>query len=127
MELIEIEELCRAKLWTKFPYADLRKVRDCLSRPEKKQIQDRNPDLDMYLAFIAGFATTATTVMNRPIEDLRRTLPILDKSFYQFFPIYEVLRAPVTKAELPDLFSHLEAADVLRSALARHIRSNLSD
>jgi hypothetical protein len=86
-----------------------------------------NPDLDEYLAFIVGYGTSATTLMIRPIEELRRALPVLDKNFYESYPAYEVLRSRITKGETPDLFSHLEAADVLRNELAMHIRKNLHD
>jgi hypothetical protein len=127
MKLNEIEKLCREKLWTRFPYADLRRVRESLSRNEQKQVRYVNPDLDEYLAFIVGYGTSATTLMIRPIEELRRALPVLDKNFYESYPAYEVLRSRITKGETPDLFSHLEAADVLRNELAMHIRKNLHD
>jgi hypothetical protein len=73
---------------------------------------------------IAGFASSATRIVNRPIEQLRRALPFLDKGFYETYPQYEVLQAAITANDTPSLFAHLEAAEILRIELAKLIRSN---
>ncbi len=127
MELIEIEKLCRAELWGPFPYPDLRKLRDALPRNERKRTEGLNPSLDIFLMDIVGFATTATTVMGRPTEYLRHWLPVLDKCFYEHYPDYEFLQDRITESETPDLFSQLEASDVLRKELAKHIRDHLPE
>jgi hypothetical protein len=127
MDLIEIEKLCRAKLWMGFPYKDLRKINASLSRKERKLVLWLNPDLDVYLGDIAGYATTATNIMNRSVEELRKALLSLDKDFFRSYPNYEFLQSRITIVETPDLFSQLEAAAVLRNELAAHIRKNLPD
>jgi hypothetical protein len=127
MDLIEIEKLCRAKLWTGFPYKDLRKINASLSRKERKLVLWLTPDLDVYLGDIAGYATTATNIMNRSVEELRKALLSLDKDFFRSYPNYEFLQSRITIVETPDLFSQLEAAAVLRNELAAHIRKNLPD
>lgn len=98
-----------------------------LSEDERGRIEGLNPDLDHYLAYIAGYATSATRLMNRPVADLRQALPILDKGFYDMFPAYSFLQNRITEANTPNLFRHIQAADVLRKELAALIRRNLPD
>lgn len=127
MQLSEIEEMCRVKLWTRFPYDDLRKVRSSLTDRERKRVEGLNPDLNSYLSLIAGFASSATRITTRQRDQLIRALPFLDKSFFATFPDYEFLQDRITETDTPQLYSRLKAADVLRIELARHIRNVLAD
>jgi len=120
----EIERLYLTELRTRFPYRDSERIRHGLNPATRRRVSDFNPDLDAYLALIAGFASSATRIANRPLEQLRRALPFLDKGFYETYPQYELLRVSITANETPSLFAHLEAAETLRVEVAKLIRTS---
>jgi hypothetical protein len=118
----EIERVYSSR--TKFPYRDSDSIRHGLSPSKRRRVRDFNPDLDAYLSLIAGFASSATRISNRPIEQLRRALPFLDRGFYETYPRYQALQTAITAKATPILFASLERAEILRVELAKLIRSN---
>jgi YxiJ-like protein len=109
----EVESRYRNELRTKFPYADCYK----LQRIRPDLTAGLIPDLDMYLGFIAGYNSSATTLSERSQEELRKAIPKLTKSFFDTYPEYRPLERIIVPAEFDALSRRLHVADALRRDL----------
>jgi hypothetical protein len=68
--------------------------------------------------FIAGFASSAAGIMNRPPDQLRRALPFLDKSFFEAFPDYKFVQQRITETDTPQLYLRIKTPETLRTEQA---------
>lgn len=76
------------------------------------------PDLDIYSAFIAGYASSATQLAARPVGELRAALPRLRRSFFDTYPQHLPLRHILSEDAYPRLWHELRTGDELRAQLA---------
>jgi len=110
---VKTESRYRNELRTKFPYADcynLQRIRPSLTA-------GLIPDLDMYLGFIAGYSSSATTLSERSQEELRKAIPKLTKPFFDTYPGYRPLERIIVPTAFDALSRKQHVADVLRRDL----------
>lgn len=127
MTPIEMEQLYRTELVRPFPYKDCRRLTRSIGKDIGITSSDLIPDLDIYLADVAGFASSATRLRGRPVEQLRRYLPYLELSFFEKHPVYRPLEGRVNADDTPDLFRRLRITNTLRKELALCIRAILRE
>jgi hypothetical protein len=78
MTPIEIEQKYRTELSGPFPYKDCRSILRDVGKGTKITSADLIPDLDVYLADVAGFASSASRLQLRPVEELRKAFPYIE-------------------------------------------------
>jgi hypothetical protein len=109
-----LERLYEREFIRKFPHQDCFKLQKLHPRIAHALV----PDLDMYFSFIAGYASSATRLEQRPRTELRAALPKLKRSFYEECPRYKRLAKYISGRDTPALFHDLEVSDRLRLGLA---------
>jgi hypothetical protein len=109
-----LELLYEREFIHKFPYQDCFKLQKHHPRIAHALV----PDLDMYFSFVAGYASSATRLEQRPRTELRAALPKLKRSFYEAYPRYKRLAKYISGGNTPALFRDLEVSDSLRLGLA---------
>jgi hypothetical protein len=108
-----LEERYETCLKVPFPYKDSRK----LHRQHPALGSGFIPDLDMYFSFIAGYCSSATSLAERPREEIRKAIPILRLSFFETHPEYRPLQSVITSQDYAVLHARLQAADEMRHDL----------
>lgn len=94
-----------------FPYAG---TRELLRRyPDKCEMLI--PDLDWFDFAIAGFSSRAEQVLDWTASEIQQAKPMLARSFYEKYPVYEPLRAKA--GDLADLHADLEIHEKMRQSL----------
>jgi hypothetical protein len=118
-----IEERYSRRFKEEFPYEDCYKLQ--AQHPEL--IRSLIPDLDLDLAFIAGYSSSATRLRKRTSEELRNAETELQRSFFDACPRYSMLRASIESGGFSQLSARLRLADDLRRDLIRVIRGFLQN
>lgn len=103
----DVESLCARQFWGKFPYKDCYKLQKLKPRITHGLI----PDLDLYLAFIAGYSSSATRLAERPREEIRKAIPKLKLSFFEKHPVYKPLKKLINARDTPSLSKYLRVAN----------------
>jgi YxiJ-like protein len=109
----EIERCYEERFKNKFPYDDCYK----LQRENPSIGTGLIPDLDSYLSFIAGYSSSATTLVHRPVEELRKAISRLKRSFFEVNPRYKSLERLITLRDTAVLYTELQVANALRRDL----------
>lgn len=117
-----IERTYKTSLLKRFPY------QDCYQLQRKFPVlrDDFIPDLDSYFSFVAGYASSATTLDSRSREELERAIPRLGRSFFESYPQYAPFAAQISKESTPDLFEQLRRTNRSRKSLVKIMRELLS-
>jgi len=102
-------------------------LRKQLGDPTKRLLEGLIPDLDYYCSFVAGFASSASRLHDRPIEQLKKAIPKLEMSFFDQFPDYRHLESRITPENTPDLHRKLGSVDSVRIELAEIMRKFISE
>jgi len=121
LTLRETQELFR-QAEGPFPYAGCRYV---LSRADPGN-EDLVPDLDMYWATIAGFASSASSVRRWPSERQAQALEATTLSFFEEHPEYERLQWYINECDTPDLLRRIETYELIRQALRKLVALAMS-
>jgi hypothetical protein len=108
-----LEERYKTCLKVGFPYEDCRK----LHRQHPSLVDGFIPSLDMYFSFIAGYSSSATSVAERPREEIRKAIPRLRLSFFETHPEYGPLQPFLMPQDCGTLYAKLQAADEMRHDL----------
>src|SRR5262249_25690259 len=96
-----------------FPRNDLRKLKSI--DPDKWSAL--HGELDLYLAYIAGYASSADRLQRRPRAELIEARRYLSESFFEKHPSLAVYRGVITEEFTPNLFRELAAAEKVREEL----------
>jgi hypothetical protein len=105
-----ILERWRTRLRSPFPTADINKL-----IPDDVEARGLlHGRIDIYLSGIAGYASSADSLMRRPDKELRAARQFLSQAFFDKYPEYAPLRAKITPHDVPALFLKMEAAELNR-------------
>src|SRR5437588_2821910 len=96
-----------------FPLGDIRKLR----ARDAKNLTLLHARLEMYLSYIAGYASSTDRLGRRPRTELVRARENLSQSFFEKFSSLTAYRDAVTPEFTPDLFRELATADKIRKEL----------
>ena len=116
---IELEEFYKSRLRGRFPYKDCRWVagHGCVAD------SDFIPELATYFADIAGFSSSASRLINRPIGQLRRAVTFLSRDFFERHQPLAPIRALITHERTPDLYAQMQSTEEARLALLDILRA----
>jgi len=123
----EIEVIYRTEMLLIFPYDDCGKLRGQVGIRTRNQLVELIAGIDYYCSYVAGFASSATTLKDRPVEELVRAIDTLGKRFFDQFPQYRHLGSRVTLEATPDLYRELGTVDSVRIELANIMRKIVSE
>jgi hypothetical protein len=98
---------------TRFPYADCKRLQN-----SDKRYAELVPDLDVYLADLAGHRSWGKRILRWSDAKIEEVLREVDKSFFGRLPIYARLESQITPTNTPDLFARLERSDRTRALLS---------
>lgn len=101
------------ELMSPFPLEDVRKLRSL----DPGNYVLLHGQLEMYLSFIAGYASSADRLGRRSRAELIEGRKRLSQSFFERYPSLAVYRAAITQESTPKLFRELESANKLREEL----------
>lgn len=117
-----IEQIYKTSLRKRFPYQDCYQLQRKFPTLRGHFI----PDLDTYLSFVAGYASSATSLKNRSREELKPAIPRLRQSFFESYPRYLPFADEIDEESAPDLFEQLRCTDRARRSLVKIIEALLS-
>jgi hypothetical protein len=107
----------RARLRSAFPTADIIK----LIPGDIEATGLLHGRIDLYLAGITGYASSADRLGQRPEQDLRAARQFLSQAFFDKYPEYAPLRAKITPQHAPSLFLEMQAAELNRIDLLEEV------
>src|SRR5436309_679878 len=109
----KIKKQFEAECRLPFPLGDVRKLR----LRDAKNLTLLHGQLEMYLSYIAGYASSADRLERRPRAELVDAREYLSQSFFEKFGSLTTYRDVITPEYTPDLFRELATADKLRKEL----------
>jgi hypothetical protein len=109
----QIKQQFEAECRFPFPLDDVRRLR---SR-DAANLGLFHGQLEMYLSYIAGYASSADRLGRRPRAELIEARKNLSQSFFEKYRSLAVYRDAITEGSTPDLFRDLLTADKLRKEL----------
>jgi hypothetical protein len=117
----QIESLYKSGFGGPFPYKDCFLVSDRCGVARGELI----PELDLFFGDIAGYASSATTLDQRPSQELLKARSWLSRGdFFERYPRLAVCRDSIAAEEMPDLWRHMKVAEELRTSLL-HLLSEM--
>ncbi len=108
-----IKEQYESELLRPFPLKDLIRLKSI--DPDKWGVL--HGELDLYFAYIGGYASSADRLQRRPKAELIEARRYLSESFFEKYQSLAVYRDVITEEFTPNLFRELAAADKLRKEL----------
>ena len=96
-----------------FPLNDLRKLKDI----DPRNWQALHAALDMYFAYIAGYASSALRLDRRPLSEIAEVRKYLSQPFFEKHKTFALYSYGITKEATPNLHARLEAVEKLRRQL----------
>jgi hypothetical protein len=118
-----IEQQYKNELLHPFPLTDVRKLKSI--DPDKWRVL--HGELDVYFAYIAGYASSATRLTRRPRAELLEATVTLSQSFFEKHKSLAVYRDAITEASTPILFREMAATEKLRKELLMIMEEILAD
>jgi hypothetical protein len=100
--------------WGRFPSSDIKRI--C-----PVQTVDLHTAFDLYFADIAGYTLNVRKIRQRPKAELVELRQHLSRSFFERYQGFEAYRALISPEATPDLYRHLNAAELSRADLVRLI------
>ncbi|SRR5258706_1684558 len=108
-----LQSLYKADMLNPFPYDDCRK----LVADKKNEFEGLIPSLDMYFSDIAGLCSWGERSLKWTDEYIDKFGPLLQKSFFQKFPVFAPLEAAINEKNTPRLFNQFLIYDLMRLTL----------
>ena len=109
----QVEQRYQNELLGPFPLDDVRKLKSV----DQRNLPSFHAGLDMYFAYVAGYASRARRLDRRPIKEIAEARQVLSKSFFERQPQLGAYSGAITKHFTPDLFRELEATESVRKQL----------
>lgn len=109
-----IESRFKTGMQGPFPYADCRSL---LGPVPDSRYEGLIPDIDIFVSTIAGYAQTASRLLNFTREGRASARTDLARSFQEQHPLYSDLLRGATSEATPSLFLELSTAEELRLLL----------
>lgn len=109
----QIEHEYRSDVVHPFPLDDVRKLKAIDSR----NWESLHAALDMYFAYVAGYASSALRLDRRPLSEIAEARKRLSEPFFERHKALAPYRRGITKEATPSLHARLEAVEKLREQL----------
>jgi hypothetical protein len=109
----KIKQQFEAECLSPFPLDDVHKLR---SR-DAENLALLHSQLEMYLSYIAGYASSADRLERRPRAELVKARQYLSRSFFEKHSSLAAYGDVITQEFTPNLFRDLSTADKLRKEL----------
>jgi hypothetical protein len=116
---IAITQRYKTRPPTPFPNREIR----LLVPNDEEEFQLLHFQILMFLADVAGYASSASRLHRRTEPDLLKAREFLSKSFYERYPQYARYRMEITPKGTPDLFSEMEGAEQDRIQLLEEVEA----
>ena len=111
LEILQL--LYKTDLLYPFPYDDCRK----LLADKGRDFEDLIPSLDAYFSDIAGLCSSGKRSLKWSYEEIDKHASILQKSFFQKYPVFAPLQIEIRDKDIPTLFSQFLIYDLMRLTL----------
>ncbi len=109
----QIEQEYRDDCVPPFPLDDVRKLKSIAPH----NWQSLHGALDMYFAYVAGYASSAVRLDRRPLSEISEARKYLSQSFFERHKSLAPYSKGITKELTPNLHARLEATEKLRKLL----------
>src|SRR5262249_3742329 len=109
----QIEQDYRNDFVSPFPLDDLRKLKTI----DPRNWQSLQGGLDMYFAYVAGYASSALRLDRRPLSEIAETRKYLSQSFFERYDFLAPYARAITKESTPNLYNTLGTVEKLRKQL----------
>src|SRR5579872_171801 len=109
----QIEQEYRNDFISPFPLDDVRKLKTI----DPYNWQSLHGGLDMYFAYIAGYASSALRLGRRPLPEIAEARKYLSQSFFERYDSLAPYSHGITKEATPNLHARLETVEELRKQL----------
>jgi hypothetical protein len=109
----QIEQEYRSDFVPPFPLEDVLKLKTI----DPRNWQSLHGGLDLYFAYVAGYASGAQRLDRRPLSEIAEARKYLSQSFFERHDSLASYSKAITEESTPNLFHRLETVEKLRKQL----------